>query len=86
YFAAENKERAYWDSIGTAESKGIAKGREEGREEGIAEGREEGREEGMAKGREEGKLQTAKTMKLEGIPSLVISKCTGLTVEQVEAL
>ncbi|MEG1485641.1 MAG: hypothetical protein RSC28_09820, partial [Bacteroidales bacterium] len=26
YFAAENKERAYWDSIGTAESKGMAKG------------------------------------------------------------
>ncbi|MEG1484171.1 MAG: PD-(D/E)XK nuclease family transposase, partial [Bacteroidales bacterium] len=35
YFAAENKERAYWDSIGTAESKGMAKGIKKGREEGI---------------------------------------------------
>ncbi|MEF9987313.1 MAG: hypothetical protein RR735_09355, partial [Bacteroidales bacterium] len=37
-------------------------------------------------GREEGKLQTAKTMKLEKIPSLVISKCTGLTVEQIDKI
>ncbi|MEG1484602.1 MAG: hypothetical protein RSC28_04410, partial [Bacteroidales bacterium] len=90
YFAAENKERAYWDSIGTAESKGMAKGMAKGIEKGIKKGREEGREEGMAKGREEGIEKgieaTATAMKGKNIDVELIAQCTGLTVEQVEAL
>ncbi|MEG1692276.1 MAG: hypothetical protein RR312_02670, partial [Bacteroidales bacterium] len=66
----------------TAESKGMAKG--------IEKGREEGREEGMAKGREEGIEKgieaTATAMKGKNIDVELIAQCTGLTVEQVEAL
>ena len=37
-------------------------------------------------GREEERLKTARAMKAEGISTSVISKCTGLTAEQIEAL
>ena len=38
------------------------------------------------KGVEEGKLEDARGMKAEGIPTETIVKITGLTAEQVEAL
>ena len=45
-----------------------------------------GEERGLAKGRAEGVAKTAKAMKAEGLPTDVISRCTGLTAEQIEAL
>ena len=40
------------------------------------------REDGIA----EGRAETAKAMKAEGIAVSIISKCTGLTAEQIESL
>jgi len=37
-------------------------------------------------GRAEGRAETAKAMKVEGMSVSIISKCTGLTAEQIEAL
>ncbi len=51
-------------------------------ENGLAEGEAKGREEGL----ELGKLETARNMKAAGIPTDVIAKCTGLTLEQVAEL
>ena len=69
-----------------AKIKGLAEGRAEGRTEGRAEGRTEGRAEGLAEGRKEEKYSIAKSMKANGINIDTISKCTGLTPEQIEAL
>ena len=52
----------------------------------IMTGEARGEARGRAEGREEGIAKTAKAMKVEGISTVVISKCTGLTPEQIEAL
>lgn len=44
------------------------------------------REEGLAEGVEQTRLTTARNLKSEGIPTDVIAKCTGLTLEQVAGL
>lgn len=65
-------------------------GREEGREEGLAEGHTKGLAEGRAEGRAEGLMEgvtsTARAMRENGLPIEMITKCTGLTDEQVLAL
>ena len=53
-----------------------------GIEEGIKEGIQKGIQEGMKKGL----AQTASAMLEENIPLDVISKCTSLTVQEIEAL
>ncbi len=44
------------------------------------------REEGKAEGEFEAKVSIAKSMKAEGMDAAVISRCTGLSLEQIEAL
>lgn len=58
----------------TAHDKGLAKGRAEGRAEGIAEGRAEGH------------MEDARKMKADNMPTELIAKYTGLTIEEIEAL
>ena len=61
-----------------AEQKGIEKGRKEGMEKGI--------EKGIEKGMEKGKLEIAKEALSQGLSTEMISKITGLTIEQIEKL
>jgi predicted transposase/invertase (TIGR01784 family) len=65
-------------------------GREEGLAEGEAKGREEGRVEGRAEGLAEGEhnkaLESARSMKADGMSAELIAKYTGLTVEQINSL
>ncbi len=63
-------------------AEGLAKGRAEGLAEGLAEGRAEGRAEGLA----EGKLEVARMMKANNIPTDQICLFTGLSPEEVESL
>ncbi|MBR1938320.1 MAG: hypothetical protein IJ836_05145, partial [Spirochaetales bacterium] len=53
-----------------------------GREDGIAKGREEGRVEG----REEEKSAIVQKMKNEGLPIDLISRCTGLSSGEIQAI
>ena len=57
---------------------GLDCARDEGLEEGLKRGREEGRE--------EGRVETAKNFKCNGVPLELIAKCTGLSIETIEAL
>src|SRR5574344_1394724 len=74
--------------------KGMEEGKKEGIEEGIAkgekegqkEGREQGIEEGKKKGIEEGKKSMAKSLKESGVSIDVISKSSGLTIEEINNL
>ena len=49
-------------------------------------GRTEGREEGKFLGREESKLEIAKSLKQQGVSIDIISKSTGLSVDEIEKL
>lgn len=44
------------------------------------------REDGIAEGRAEEKAETARAMKADGLSFDIISKYTGLTLEQIESL
>ncbi|MBO4351365.1 MAG: hypothetical protein J6A01_10515, partial [Proteobacteria bacterium] len=71
-------------------NEGEKKGREEGEKKGREEGEKKGREEGEKKGREEGEKkgreEVALAMKKQQLPNEVIAQCTGLTLEQIDAL
>ncbi len=60
----------------------VAEGREEGRAEGIVEGEAKGR----AEGRAEANRETARNMLQMNLDVLTISKATGLSVEEIQAL
>ena len=47
---------------------------------------ERGKKEGIKEGIKEGKIEDARNLKKEGIPIKIISKCTGLTKEEIEEL
>ena len=65
-----------------AEATGIAIGEERG----IAIGEERGIAIGEERGEREQAIRIAKSMKEDGIPEDVISKHTGLSLEEIEAL
>ena len=67
-------------------AEGIEKGRAEGIEQGLEEGRAEGREEGRAEGSRKNAVETAARMKQDKLPFELISKYTGLSEEEIEAL
>ncbi len=64
----------------------IAVQRAESREEGIAIGIKEGLEKGISKGSTQKAKETAKALKKEGISLSLISKCTGLSIEEIKKL
>ena len=82
YIKKMNTERDRINQLEFAMEQAKIKGLAEGRTEGRAEGRAEG----LAEGRKEEKYSIAKSMKANGINIDTISKCTGLTPEQIEAL
>ena len=53
---------------------------------GMKKGMEEGMEKGLQEGLQKGKESTARNMKAEGITPLIIQKCTGLSLEEIERL
>ena len=69
---------------------GFEEGLEKGLEKGLAEGLEKGLVEGLEKGREKGlveeRLSTARKMKAEDLDCTLISKITGLTLEEIAKL
>ena len=74
-------EKIFYDNVGAfmaARAKGIA--------EGQAKGEAKGRAEGRAEGIEENKRENARKMKADGISFELISKYTGLSSEEIEAL
>ena len=47
---------------------------------------EEGKAEGLAQGKAEEKVAIAKSLKAEGVDIYIISRTTGLAVEEIKAL
>ena len=67
-----------------AEAKSEA--REEGIKYGIAIGEERGRNEGISLGAQQKAVETAKSMKVENMPTSMIAHFTGLSIEEIEKL
>jgi predicted transposase/invertase (TIGR01784 family) len=70
-------EKIFYDNVGAFMA---------ARAKGIAEGEAKGRAEGRAEGIEENKRENARKMKADGISFELISKYTGLSAEEIEAL
>ena len=54
--------------------------------EGLEEGLEKGLKKGVEKGLKKGRLETARSMKKEGIPAEIIQRCTGLSLDEINEL
>lgn len=54
--------------------------------EGLEEGLEKGLKKGVEKGLKKGRLETARSMKKEGIPAEIFQKCTGLSLDEINGL
>ena len=78
---AELREKAIRDEIAIRKS-----GYREGLEEGIKEGMKEGIEKGINKGSKNEKINIAKNLLKEKINIELISKATGLSIEEIEEL
>ncbi len=83
----------FWDMVSTAKMQitssrkdGMRKGLKEGMEKGMKEGIEKGMKEGMEKGIGEERIRTARKMKAEGLGTDMITKITGLTPNDIDAL
>jgi predicted transposase/invertase (TIGR01784 family) len=78
------------DEIETSKSDARAIGKEEGIVIGEKRGRAEGKEEGIVIGEErgimKGKREAALSMLDNNLPLEIVSKCTGLSVEEIEIL
>ena len=57
-----------------------------GMQKGIEKGFEKGIEKGIEKGMQEEKLNIARQMKANGIPTHTIAACTGLDTEEINRL
>ncbi len=83
-------EKQYWAKYSELEQALYEDGKSDGEKIGLRKGREEGRaesvEEGRAEGIEEGKAEMAKKALAEGLPIDLISKISGLTIEEIEKL
>ena len=70
--------------------KGMKEGMEKGIKKRIEKGMKEGMEKGMEKGNEKGigeeRIRTARKMKAEGLGTDMITKITGLTPNEIDAL
>ena len=83
----------FWDMVSTAKMQitssrkdGMRKGLKEGMEKGMKEGIEKGMKEGIEKGIGEERIRTARKMKAEGLGTDMITKITGLTPNDIDAL
>lgn len=84
------KEAGIKEGIEIGMQKGIQKGHNsglhEGIEKGIQKGIQKGRTEGLYEGISKGKSETAMRMLGEGFEMPVISRITGLSMDEIEAL
>ncbi|MDR1830054.1 MAG: Rpn family recombination-promoting nuclease/putative transposase [Candidatus Fibromonas sp.] len=77
--------RSYMESLRNARSM-LSASYEDGEARGIEKGKIEGKAEGKIEGKTEGITEVAKNMKSKGISLNIISKVTGLSAEEIEAL
>ena len=86
YFESQKEYWDYYSTMQTALNKGRAEGLKQGRAEGIEQGRAEGRAEGFAEGEANERIKNAINLKANGVPSELIAKSLGISIEEIEGL
>ena len=72
--------------IAEGRAEGITEGKTEGITEGMTKGMTKGMIKGRAEGKTEGKAEVAQGLLKEGISIKIISRSTGLSIEEIEHL
>ena len=92
-YVKEAEEVSFEGGVGEAYDKewalrdqGYRDGLSQGKAEGFSQGKVEGKAEGISEGKNERNIEIAKNMLNEGIDINIITKCTGLTNEDINAL
>ena len=75
-----------YDKEWALRDQGYRDGLSQGKAEGFSQGKAEGKAEGISEGKNERNIEIAKNMLNEGIDINIITKCTGLTNEDINAL
>ena len=78
----EAKEKAIAEAVAEAVAKAVAKAKVEAEAKGM----KDGLEKGMEKGMEEARLEMARQLKLNGVPTDIIARSSGLPTEEIERL
>ena len=78
----EAKEKAIAEAVAEA----VAKAKVEAEAKGMKDGLEKGMEKGMEEGMEEARLEMARQLKLNGVPTDIIARSSGLPTEEIERL
>jgi predicted transposase/invertase (TIGR01784 family) len=73
----------YWDAV-SVEATWKCIGERDGEKKGIEIGMKEGLEAGRKEGENNTKIQLARNMLIEGIEPSIVTKITGLTVEEIQ--
>ena len=73
----------YWDAV-SVEATWKSIGERDGEKKGIEIGMKEGLEAGRKEGENNTKIQLARNMLIEGIEPSIVTKITGLTVEEIQ--
>ena len=86
YLKSVMNEFEYIETLKDYREEGLKEGLEKGMNKGLQQGRKEGRAEGIAEGEAKGKAETALAMLANGLDIALVSKCTGLSQQQIEEL
>ncbi len=77
-------------AVQTAREEGLAQGKQEGMlqglSRGLSQGLSQGKEQGKIEGKTEGKIEVARSLKEAGIAVEIISRSTGLSIEEINRL
>ena len=84
YYSAKNIAREEGREEGLKE--GLDKGLKEGKEEGLKKGKEEGLKKGLKEGEKNKSIEIAKNMLKDNVDINIISKYSGLSVEEINKL
>lgn len=85
-FMADAKEKGIKKGLKKGLKQGLKQGIQQGIQQGMKQGIEQGMQQGIEKGIEQGKQEIVKNMLNENMDVSVISKVTGLTIEQIEEM
>lgn len=82
----ERDREAEKESIKAIKERLVKEGLQQGLQQGLEQGLQQGIEQGIEQGKEQEKIEVAKSMLKENLEITLISKVTGLSVEQIKKL
>ena len=82
----QGKDEGYKDGFAQGVSQGLAEGISQGISQGLSQGLAEGKAEGLKEGKAQTQIQIVKNMHSMDLPLEKITKCTGLSTDEVNKI